>query len=90
MENNKTKPGEVIEPIKWNSGFYQISHMSFGSNLNHLNDLNAQKLQHHTKNSSLNHFEQDSSHSFPLPYDSIPVTSVIAYLTTTTRTATGR
>ncbi len=90
MDNNKTKPGEVIEPMKWNSGFYQINHMSFCSNLNHRNNLNTQKLQHHTKNSSLNQFEQDSSHSFPLPHDPIPVTSVIAYLTATTRTATGQ
>ncbi len=90
MENNKTKPVEVIEPIKWNSDFIGICHMSFGSNLNHLDDLNIQKLQHHTKNSSLNHFEQDSSHSFPLPYDPIPVTSVITYLTANTCTATGQ
>lgn len=89
MENNKTKPGEVIQAIKWNSDFVGIYHMSFGSNFNHLNDLNAQKQQHHTKNSSLKHFEQDSSHSFPLPYDLIPVTTVTAYLNTNTRTATG-
>lgn len=89
MENNKTKPGEVIQAIKWDSDFIGIHHMSFGSNFNHLDNLNAQKRQHHTKNSSLKHFEQDSSHSFPLPHDPLPVTTVTAYLTAATCTTTG-
>lgn len=89
MKNNKTKPGEVIQAIKWNSDFIGIYQMSFGSNFNHLDNLNAQKRQHHTKNSSLKHFEQDSSHSFPLLHDSIPVTTVTAYLSATIRATTG-
>ena len=84
MENNKTKPQQVIELIKWNSVFEGIPHMSFGSTFTRLNDLNTQKLHQHTKNSSLNYFEQDSSQSLPLPYEHRPPSTVIAYQTVST------
>ena len=84
MENNKTKPQQVIELIKWNSVFTEIFHMSFGSTFTRLNDLNTQKLHQHTKNSSPNYFEQDSSRSFPLPYEHRPPSTVITYQTEST------
>lgn len=88
MNNNKTKSKEVIKLIKWNSAIYQISHMSFGSSFIRSNDLNTQKRPKHTKNSSLSYIEQDTSHSFPLPYDHRPPSTVFVYLTGSTRTAT--
>jgi len=84
MPNNKTKPREVIEAVIWNSGKSGICHMSFGSSLLYLNELNEQKLHLHTKNSSLNQFEQDSSHSFPLQHDQGPPTTVTSDQTAST------
>lgn len=89
MHNNKTKPREVIELIKWNAAFGSISHMSFGSSFIRSNDLNTQKQPKHTKNSSLSYSKTDTSHSFPLPYEHRPPSSENTYLTERTRTATG-